>query len=427
MQIMKQEIDATILSILEKMTEEWELLDDSIRLEDKLIENLGFGSVDFVQLFVAIEDKFQQKLGFHDLIMAEGKYVDDLSVSEIVAFVESKLNSNRVENRITSESQLTTTPVKERINPAKVALFQQAIPAPPVPQAATAKNPPAVFILCPSRSGSTLLRVILAGNPQLFAPPELHLLSFETLAQRKAALSNELNAHLLNGIIRAIIQLKGCSAVEAHNILDEWEAQNMTIKDLYRLLQQWLGDRILVDKTPSYTYHVNFLKRAEADFSNALYIHLLRHPYGTMRSFEDAKMDRLLPFMQSDTFSRREYAELAWLVCHQNILEFLKGVPGQRQFQVKFEALVSQTEITVRGICDFIGVDFCPEMLEPYREKSQRMTDGVETVAKMSGDLKFHLHKQIETDMAYRWQKYYTVDFLGEVTWEVAELLGYKK
>ena len=423
-----QNIESTILGILKEMTEEWELeLDESISLEDKLIENLSFSSVDFVQLFVAIEENIQRKLGFHDLIMTDGKYVDDLSVAEIVAFLKSKLNSHRGESRVTSQSQLTTTSVRERINQAKVSLFRRGIPVPPVPQAAKVKNPPAVFILCPSRSGSTLLRVMLAGNRQLFAPPELHLLSFETLLQRKAALSNELNVHLLDGTIRAIRQIKGCSVTEAQNIMEDCEAQNLTTKDFYQLLQQWLGDRILVDKTPSYAYHINFMRHSEAYFSDAHYIHLLRHPYGTIRSFEDAKMERLLPFMQSDTFSSREYAELAWLVCQQNIIEFLQDVPAHRQFQVKFEDFVSQPEITVKRICDFLGVDYCPEMLEPYQEKSQRMTDGIKTVSKMSGDLKFHLHKRIEPYIADRWQQYYTVDFLGEVTWQVAESLGYKK
>lgn len=41
-------------------------------------------------------------------------------------------------------------------------------------------NRPAVFILAPPRSGSTLLRVMLGGHPDLFAPPELELLSYKT-------------------------------------------------------------------------------------------------------------------------------------------------------------------------------------------------------------------------------------------------------
>ncbi|MEO0983944.1 MAG: sulfotransferase [Cyanobacteria bacterium J06639_14] len=425
---MRQKLEVTILELIEAMTEEWELeLDEDISLGNKLIDDLGFSSVDFVQFFVAIEDEVQQKLGFHDLIMVDGKYIDDLSITEIVTFVEGKLNSSQIEPPVAALVQPAKLDEQAKINSAKVALFQKAIPIPSAPLPVTDKNPPAIFILCPSRSGSTLLRVVLAGNPQLFAPPELHLLSFETLTQRKVALNNEVNAHLLNGTIRALMQAKGCGLEEAQAIMADCEQKGFSSKDFYYLLQQSLGDRTLVDKTPSYAYHINFLKRSEANFTNALYIHLLRHPYGAIRSFEDAKLDRLLPFMQSDTFSRREYAELAWLVCQQNILDFLKAVPAHRQFQVKFEDLVCQPTITVKQICEFLGVNFYPTMLDPYQEKSQRMTDGVEAVSKMSGDLKFYLHREIESNMAYRWQQFHTTDFLGDDTWQVAELMGYQR
>src|SRR5438046_3400953 len=52
------------------------------------------------------------------------------------------------------------------------------------------KNPSAVFILSPPRSGSTLLRVMLGGHPALFAPPELQLLNYNTLRERHAALAS---------------------------------------------------------------------------------------------------------------------------------------------------------------------------------------------------------------------------------------------
>jgi ribosomal protein S13 len=136
-------------------------------------------------------------------------------------------------------------------------------------------------------------------------------------------------------------------------------------------------------------------------------------------------MDRLLPFMQSIDFSRREYAELAWLVCHQNILELLQDIPQNRQIRVRFEDLVGQPQTTIEKICNFLNLDFHSDMLEPYKDKERRMTDGVENVANMSGDLKFYLHKDIEAETAYRWQKYHTVDFLSDMSLELAKSLGY--
>src|SRR5438874_2417 len=43
------------------------------------------------------------------------------------------------------------------------------------------RNRPAAFLLSSPRSGSTLLRVMLAGHPALFVPPELHLLPFSSM------------------------------------------------------------------------------------------------------------------------------------------------------------------------------------------------------------------------------------------------------
>src|SRR6185436_1261639 len=67
-----------------------------------------------------------------------------------------------------------------------VAEFRSLIPA-LSPIHLGEKNPPALFVLSPPRSGSTLLRVMLGGHPELFSPPELELLSYNSMAERKAA------------------------------------------------------------------------------------------------------------------------------------------------------------------------------------------------------------------------------------------------
>ena len=420
-------IEEQIIRLIEEMTQDWDLdLESDISLNEQLIADLSFSSVDFVQLFVNIEECFGKKLGFHDLLMQNGKYIDDLSVAQLATFVDSKLNSRSFKTGISSGNSITTSKPSNQLTLEQIKQFHQSIPAPAINlDRETPKNSRAIFLLSPSRSGSTLLRVMLAGNSQLFAPPELHLLMYRNLADRRASLANELNHHLLNGTVRAIMAMKDCNAGEAQQLMAQLEEKNLTTKEFYNFLQEGLGERILVDKTPSYSYHIDLLRRAEAEFTEPLYIHLVRHPYGTIRSFEDAKLHRLLPFMQSDKFSSRQYAELAWLICHQNIHNFLSDVPENRQLKVKFEDIVSKPQNTITAICNFLGVNFQQEMLEPYQEKNQRMTDGVEMVSKMSGDLKFHLHQTIDSSMADRWQKYHAEDFLCETSREMARELGY--
>ncbi len=326
-------------------------------------------------------------------------------------------------------SKSASTP-SEKVNAEKLAQLRQMIPSlPPRPQPdAKPKNPPAIFILSPHRSGSTLLRVILGGHPQLFAPPEMKLLFFNTLSDRKEALSGRFH-FWLEGTVRAIMEICQCSNQEAQHTMEDFEKQQLSTKEFYRVMQQWLGERILLDKTPFYSLNLEFLERAEADFENALYIHLVRNPYGMIRSFEEAKIDQVFysKNKQPPTFTRRELGEMVWLIAHQNILEFFKQVPSHRQFRVRFEQMVTQPQTVIEGVCNFLNLDFYPEMLQPYKEQKIRMTDGVHPLSKMLGDPKFHQHTSIDSEAADRWKRQYTVDFLCEQTKQLAELLGYEQ
>lgn len=313
-----------------------------------------------------------------------------------------------------------------KITDVKLAQIRNLIAplAPRVDEYASSKNPSAIFILAPPRSGTTLLRVLLGGHPQLFAPPELELLSFNTLAERKHAFSGAFG-FWLEGLLRAIMEIKGCGAEEAVSIMRELEARDLSTKEFYGLMQEWIGDRKLVDKTPSYALQTNIMKRAEVEFENALYIHLLRHPRGMIRSFEEAKLDQIF-FRYAHPFSRRELAELIWTISHQNILEFLEAVPIGRQHQLKFEDLVSRPRESLEQLCNFLGVELHPDMLQPYKDGVQRMTDGIHAESRMLGDVKFHSHKGIEASVAERWKEDADPDNLAEETQAVAARLGYE-
>ncbi len=56
-----------------------------------LVADLDFASVDIIQLCVALEQSYERKLGFQDLLMKDGSYVGDLSLAQVAAHVESRL------------------------------------------------------------------------------------------------------------------------------------------------------------------------------------------------------------------------------------------------------------------------------------------------------------------------------------------------
>ncbi|MBW8879247.1 MAG: amino acid adenylation domain-containing protein, partial [Acidobacteria bacterium] len=319
---------------------------------------------------------------------------------------------------------LDGTDLSERIDESKLARFRELVqPLAPMP-APSQKNRRAVFVLSPPRSGSTLLRVMLGGHPELFAPPELELLSFNTLGERSAAFSGR-DSFWLEGAIRAVMEIRGCGPEQAREILESFEREDLTTGELYGRLQEWLGDRMLVDKTPSYALDPAILKRAEETFEEPLYIHLIRHPGGMIRSFVEAKLDQIF-FRREHGFSRRELAELIWLASHENIEEFLREVPAQRQHWVRFEDLLREPEPVLRGICAFLGLEYDPGMAQPYQQSSSRMTNGPHAESRMLGDVKFHEHSGVDASVAERWREAIPESSLGEATRARAVQLGYE-
>lgn len=292
------------------------------------------------------------------------------------------------------------------------------------------RNPRAVFILSPARSGSTLLRVILAGNPRLFSPPELYMLGFRALAERRREFSGRLE-FLREGLIRAFMAIHGETLEAAEQRMAELEAADLPIKRVYSRLQAWLGDRLLVDKTPPYAFNPEVLRRMEAEFDAPLYIHLKRHPAAMIGSFEEARVDLAVAVHGDEDASTRldarQRGELWWLISHQNIREFLATIPAERQYALSFESLVRDPGPQVDALCRFLGVPFHPAMLEPQRDPRARMTDGAHHFSRLSGDPKFHAHQGITAEAADRWRQTAQPPALAEETWQLAAALGYAR
>jgi acyl carrier protein len=84
----------TVVAIVEDLTQDWGLdLEGPIGAETKVVADLEFASVDIIQLCVALEQCYERRFGFQDLLMKDGSYVGDLTLGTLAAFVDSKLTS----------------------------------------------------------------------------------------------------------------------------------------------------------------------------------------------------------------------------------------------------------------------------------------------------------------------------------------------
>lgn len=67
-------------------------LDVLVERDTKLVGDLEFDSIDVIQLVIEVEKAFgTRNLGFQDLLMVDGRYVDDLSIGQMSDFLSARM------------------------------------------------------------------------------------------------------------------------------------------------------------------------------------------------------------------------------------------------------------------------------------------------------------------------------------------------
>lgn len=298
-----------------------------------------------------------------------------------------------------------------------VAAHAPQMGAPAQRNAPAVRLPSAVFLLSAPRSGSTLLRAMLAGHNRLFAPPELHLLQFSSMRERHAQLAG---SGLDEGLVRAMMELCGLDADKARARIAAWIEADLSTAAVYEQLQQLAGQRILVDKSPSYALQPQALQDIERWFQQPKYIHLTRDPHAMIESFDRLRMHRILGDAQPDAPSG---GEPVWQACNGNLLALEAATPAAQWLRLRYEDLVTEPEAAMRRLCAFLEISFDPALLQPHAPG--RMTDAVRDGGAQVGDPNFHTRKAIDASLAQVGRALRDQRQLATATLNVARQLGY--
>jgi sulfotransferase family protein len=276
-----------------------------------------------------------------------------------------------------------------------------------------------IFLLSSPRCGSTLLRVMLAGHPDLFCPPELNLLPYRTMREWSADLGARAtpDCDQREGLQEAVMNLEGLLADAGRRRLDRLVERDVTVEEVYSLLRQQAWPRTLLDKTPLNASSPAALERTRTVDPGARYLFLARHPVAVIQSLVDTYFQTLA------RPAAVELGERIWTGSNANILTFLAGVEPARHFFVTYEKLVGDCETVLREICEFLGISFEPVLLRPY--DGGRMTSGVRGDNRFVGDRNFFRHDAIDASLADAWRSTPESFALGEDTRRLAAQLGY--
>lgn len=78
-----------LIALLQDFTQDWDhSFEGTMSRSTRLFADLGFESIDIIQLAVAIQEEVVKKrVSFDKLLMKDGRYVDDLSIGQIADFL----------------------------------------------------------------------------------------------------------------------------------------------------------------------------------------------------------------------------------------------------------------------------------------------------------------------------------------------------
>jgi hypothetical protein len=238
--------------------------------------------------------------------------------------------------------------------------------------------PPPLFILAPPRSFTSLTCAMIGQHPQMYGLPETHLLCFETLAER-AEHDAKSTYPMGHGLLRAVAQLyfgeqTGASVRKAKRWLDR--RSNLTTVFLFRVLLDRVFPRILVDKSPSMVYQAEILRRIYANFPQARFIHLLRHPRGHAESvikyiqvrekrgpippshwlMRISSYPPLNAYLESGKEGTPLDPQYGWYTLNKTISDFLKTIPANQSVRVRGEKLLGETDKVLQDIATWMGL-----------------------------------------------------------------------
>ncbi|MFM7204696.1 MAG: sulfotransferase family protein [Myxococcota bacterium] len=271
---------------------------------------------------------------------------------------------------------------------------------------------PIVFVLGAPRSGTTLLRVMLAGHPQLFSPPEMVMAIHETMEERKQYL--EARYWEKGGLQRALMELLEMSVEQSREMADG--LVSLSVPETYAWFNRVLNGRILVDKCPHLAFNIAWMERLEEWFENARYLWIMRHPGSVIRSLQNMPMAEVMLAGFGGS------AEEAWIMMNRNIQTFLSKIPRERWSTVVYEDLVTDPRPVMERACKVMGVPFHEAVLNPY--EGERMTEGPKG-ARAIGDPNLSGRGKLDPSLATHWLEGYDPAAASEGIKSLARELGY--
>lgn len=271
---------------------------------------------------------------------------------------------------------------------------------------ATENGKHVIFLVSQPRSGSTLLQKMLGAHPAIHTTSEPWLMLPPAYTLRDDGVEAEYDAGLAQEGLQTFIK----ELPEGGE--DYVEGLRRMYGHLYNRVLDGTDAQVFLDKTPRY-YHI--LPELHRIFPEARFILLFRNPLAVLSSV-------LRTWVQDDWLKIALYRED--LLQAPGLLLKGKSELSSAALNATYESLVRSPEQEMKQICEHLGLDFRPGIIEYGDEDMSDWHFGdPQEVYEHSRPQTSSLDKWADIDNAQEWKLLY--DYVTHLGPAVFEELGY--
>lgn len=223
-----------------------------------------------------------------------------------------------------------------------------------------------LLILCPGRSFSSVACTAIGQHPEMYDVPETYLGLADSVGELLDMATGYGKKYLTYGLVRTIAQLHYRDQSEdSAQAAWSWlrEHRYWTTGQLYHHIAERIAPQRLVDKSPTHGRLEN-LKRLQAIFPDAFYLHLLRHPRTNSYSLYQVHRKRLAHWQPGQLPQLTRRVEQQWLNVHRNILTFTRQLSPGRTMQIQGEQLLADPDGYFSQIAEWLEISTDPAAIE---------------------------------------------------------------
>jgi hypothetical protein len=262
------------------------------------------------------------------------------------------------------------------------------------------------FIVATARSGTTLLERLLNRHSRVFIPPET---AFFTLLKRRGMLTREFSPDSMRQFLDYYLSRRPARFLGLHampGVEERLLHGARSCRDVFlNLLGLVAGEdqsTVLGEKTP---HHLRCADYLVSTFPDTRIIGMIRDGRAVVRS----RLEH--PCWEHNLLG----ASRQWAADARRLDEILGGMHTDRVLLVFFEKLLAEPEQELRRICQFLGEEFEPSMLDqtpsvPGRFEEYYRQPWMEKSV-----------SRIDVTRAHSWQETYTPAELALVEHELGE------